>query len=82
MKPAVCSRRVSADWGSAGAIPGPPHMKSFEEVNGCQPLGECGGHFWAPAYEELEEVNGCQPLGECGGHFWAPAYGELEELND
>ena len=21
-------------------------------------LGECGGHFWAPAYEELEELNG------------------------
>ena len=44
-------------------------------------LGECGGHFWAPAYGEPEELNGCQPLGECGGHFWAPAFEEPEELN-
>src|SRR6185295_4642057 len=22
-------------------------------------LGECGGHFWAPAYGRLEEVDGC-----------------------
>jgi len=22
-------------------------------------LGECGGHFWAPAFEEPEELDGC-----------------------
>src|SRR6185295_15962049 len=27
--------------------------------NGCPRLGECGGHFWAPAYEELEELDEC-----------------------
>ena len=21
-------------------------------------LGECGGHFWASAYEELKQLNG------------------------
>ncbi len=26
-------KRLSADWGSAGAISGPPQMKSFKEVN-------------------------------------------------
>ena len=25
-------------------------------------LGECGGHFWAPAYEELEELDECPHL--------------------
>jgi hypothetical protein len=24
-------------------------------------LGECGGHFWAPAYEEPKELDGCPP---------------------
>jgi hypothetical protein len=41
-------------------------------------LGECGGHFWAPALNRgadptvrlQRDVRG---LGECGGHFWAPA---------
>ncbi len=28
------SKRVSADWGSAGAMSGPPQLKSLTEVNG------------------------------------------------
>src|SRR6185503_12138894 len=31
----------------------------FETV--ARGLGECGGHFWAPAYGRLEEVDGCPP---------------------
>jgi hypothetical protein len=27
-------------------------------------LGECGGHFWAPAYEELKEVSDCPPIAQ------------------
>ena len=27
-------------------------------------LGECGGHFWAPAYGEPEELNGCQHVNQ------------------
>jgi len=28
------------------------------KANAPTELGECGGHFWAPAYEELEELDG------------------------
>ena len=24
-------------------------------------LGECGGHFWAPAYKEPKELDGIRP---------------------
>jgi len=41
------------------------------------PLGECGGHFEAPAAEEgrirMTALTGRPQLGECGGHFEAPA---------
>src|SRR5512143_4266980 len=36
----------------------PKGLRASAEVNGCPPaLGECGGHFWAPADEEPEEVS-------------------------
>src|SRR6185295_13620564 len=40
--------------GVRGPFPGPPQMKSLTEVNlrAPQRLGECGGHFRAPADEE------------------------------
>jgi len=30
----LSDKRVSASWGSAGAMSGPPQLKSREEVNG------------------------------------------------
>ena len=53
--------RLSADWGSAGAISGPPQLKSLKKETAVRRLGECGGHFWAPAAEEPEERNGRPP---------------------
>jgi hypothetical protein len=43
--------RMSAAWGSAGAMSGPPQMKGVKEVNGSPQVGECGGHVGAPADE-------------------------------
>ena len=42
-------------------------------------LGECGGHFWAPAFNRgadptVRPQPSVRSLGECGGHFWAPAF--------
>jgi hypothetical protein len=36
-------------------------------------LGECGGHFGAPAFDRGADPS-VRNLGECGGHFGAPAF--------
>jgi hypothetical protein len=41
---------LSADWGSAGAISGPPQMKEPEEVNETQPAPRSPDR---PRYEPL-----------------------------
>ncbi len=45
------SREYSEIWHALGEeFRAPTHDGKRE--NGCPPLGECGGHFWAPAAEE------------------------------
>ncbi len=44
-------RARQTEWRSA-------HDVGIERDASATELGECGGHFWAPAYEELEELDG------------------------
>src|SRR6185436_5550017 len=38
--------------------PLPETRTGDQAVDGCPPLGECGGHFWAPALDKLEDLDG------------------------
>jgi hypothetical protein len=41
---ALCAERVPAAWGSAGAMSGPPQLKSLKDLDGGPPHHHRGDH--------------------------------------
>ena len=52
--------RMSAAWGRAGAISGPPQMKSFKGSKRMfAAWGRAGAISWPPQMKGFKELNGC-----------------------
>ena len=56
-------KTVVRHWGSAGAMSGPPQLKSLKMETVVRHWGSAGAMSGPPQLKSLEEVNGCPQNG-------------------